>query len=103
MIRRPPRSTLFPYTTLFRSHEFGNVILGELSKDHLERFAQKICEHIQPPTMRHAHADFFNAAVRTSVENRVENHQERFSALKRKAFLPDVTRVQKGLERFGFE
>src|SRR3989442_3150054 len=26
MIRRPPRSTLFPYTTLFRSHEqFGEV------------------------------------------------------------------------------
>src|SRR3712207_6888809 len=23
MIRRPPRSTLFPYTTLFRSHEKG--------------------------------------------------------------------------------
>src|ERR1043165_100620 len=23
MIRRPPRSTLFPYTTLFRSHEMG--------------------------------------------------------------------------------
>src|SRR5438093_8157710 len=23
MIRRPPRSTLFPYTTLFRSHEQG--------------------------------------------------------------------------------
>src|SRR3712207_8281971 len=27
MIRRPPRSTLFPYTTLFRSH------LGELLAD----------------------------------------------------------------------
>src|SRR3989442_11258487 len=26
MIRRPPRSTLFPYTTLFRSHPFGLVI-----------------------------------------------------------------------------
>src|SRR3989449_2730129 len=28
MIRRPPRSTLFPYTTLFRSIEdaFGNVV-----------------------------------------------------------------------------
>src|SRR3989442_7000713 len=27
MIRRPPRSTLFPYTTLFRSaHELGRVI-----------------------------------------------------------------------------
>src|SRR2546422_7805364 len=24
MIRRPPRSTLFPYTTLFRSHLPGN-------------------------------------------------------------------------------
>src|SRR3712207_6999094 len=23
MIRRPPRSTLFPYTTLFRSDQFG--------------------------------------------------------------------------------
>src|SRR2546426_6493540 len=27
MIRRPPRSTLFPYTTLFRSHERGLVSL----------------------------------------------------------------------------
>src|SRR5256886_12046336 len=25
MIRRPPRSTLFPYTTLFRSREVGRV------------------------------------------------------------------------------
>src|SRR3712207_7798622 len=27
MIRRPPRSTLFPYTTLFRSHD---VVIGEV-------------------------------------------------------------------------
>src|SRR2546427_11677739 len=26
MIRRPPRSTLFPYTTLFRSHAFGRSL-----------------------------------------------------------------------------
>src|SRR2546426_8270842 len=25
MIRRPPRSTLFPYTTLFRSHDAGDL------------------------------------------------------------------------------
>src|SRR5687767_15223492 len=35
MIRRPPRSTLFPYTTLFRSLKgctaFWRVRLGELS------------------------------------------------------------------------
>src|SRR2546426_6681345 len=27
MIRRPPRSTLFPYTTLFRSHGHGSARL----------------------------------------------------------------------------
>src|SRR3989454_9304384 len=28
MIRRPPRSTLFPYTTLFRSHQISPPILA---------------------------------------------------------------------------
>src|SRR2546426_12280268 len=28
MIRRPPRSTLFPYTTLFRSQVVGKLALG---------------------------------------------------------------------------
>src|SRR5256885_17173746 len=37
MIRRPPRSTLFPYTTLFRSQEVGLHGVGEiglLGADH---------------------------------------------------------------------
>src|SRR3712207_8857078 len=29
MIRRPPRSTLFPYTTLFRSVEVGGVSFSQ--------------------------------------------------------------------------
>src|SRR3712207_7026724 len=29
MIRRPPRSTLFPYTTLFRSAEQGGGVAGD--------------------------------------------------------------------------
>src|SRR3712207_8458011 len=29
MIRRPPRSTLFPYTTLFRSHRTRRLDLGD--------------------------------------------------------------------------
>src|SRR3712207_8141598 len=34
MIRRPPRSTLFPYTTLFRSHAaLLRAVLGQ--SDHL--------------------------------------------------------------------
>src|SRR3989441_9396085 len=32
MIRRPPRSTLFPYTTLFRSHERRRVLLEPLPR-----------------------------------------------------------------------
>src|SRR3712207_7771410 len=32
MIRRPPRSTLFPYTTLFRSKDIGFDKIFELSK-----------------------------------------------------------------------
>src|SRR2546430_11909576 len=42
MIRRPPRSTLFPYTTLFRSHRRSNVaecreLLRLLRADRLRR------------------------------------------------------------------
>src|SRR3712207_8415550 len=37
MIRRPPRSTLFPYTTLFRSctpsGNFGNITAGLFAKE----------------------------------------------------------------------
>src|SRR5260221_2132543 len=40
MIRRPPRSTLFPYTTLFRSVQRRGVRLGMLgiaqADDHIE-------------------------------------------------------------------
>src|SRR2546428_4482811 len=37
MIRRPPRSTLFPYTTLFRSaaHEDANIIFGAVIDPHM--------------------------------------------------------------------
>src|SRR5690606_41963287 len=31
MLRRPPRSTLFPYTTLFRSHQSGFDPVGPAS------------------------------------------------------------------------
>src|SRR2546422_4655956 len=45
MIRRPPRSTLFPYTTLFRSDEFQDLnpaqyeILKRLAAPHRNFFA----------------------------------------------------------------
>src|SRR5688572_31220009 len=53
MIRRPPRSTLFPYTTLFRSLEGvrvpavtvslrstdGNVVIGQTTTDNIGQVA----------------------------------------------------------------
>src|SRR3712207_9069401 len=47
MIRRPPRSTLFPYTTLFRSwtygHELGRSSLGETFAGALETLVYDNC------------------------------------------------------------
>src|SRR3712207_8844174 len=37
MIRRPPRSTLFPYTTLFRSRSGGEISLREGSCERASR------------------------------------------------------------------
>src|SRR5690348_18076604 len=55
MIRRPPRSTLFPYTTLFRSDEGGEphlvedlqvgVVLGQLPHRHDVEVADRSEEH----------------------------------------------------------
>src|SRR5436305_4722542 len=38
MLRRPPRSTLFPYTTLFRSEQLDAVHAGQLhvAQGHVE-------------------------------------------------------------------
>src|SRR5947207_12696191 len=41
MIRRPPRSTLFPYTTLFRSFKHGYVPVELRNGESKEEFAQR--------------------------------------------------------------
>src|SRR5260370_28100746 len=40
MIRRPPRSTLFPYTTLFRSRRRGRCGSGAVRRGQPWRFLQ---------------------------------------------------------------
>src|SRR3712207_4975756 len=46
MIRRPPRSTLFPYTTLFRS--IGIVHWGELDDDETKRLREYFRDQVFP-------------------------------------------------------
>src|SRR5437588_3642836 len=70
MIRRPPRSTLFPYTTLFRSHFLvPAVLLGErvLSKN-AERHGTRSEEHTSE--LRHTVISYavFCLKKKTSVE-----------------------------------
>src|SRR5687767_15993597 len=61
MIRRPPRSTLFPYTTLFRSgpREHLRVLDRRLvaqrvavdqrvTLHHLQRLAMEVAGHVEP-------------------------------------------------------
>src|SRR2546430_10349630 len=41
MIRRPPRSTLFPYTTLFRSGSFA--VSGRMDPEFATAFSEERC------------------------------------------------------------
>src|SRR2546428_11902020 len=45
MIRRPPRSTLFPYTTLFRSVRYRRFRAPHLLGDLPERETELVDEH----------------------------------------------------------
>src|SRR5437870_13555663 len=51
MIRRPPRSTLFPYTTLFRSVARGQVLDLPVPRDHVRRHAIRAQEGGGHPDM----------------------------------------------------
>src|SRR2546426_4343605 len=44
MIRRPPRSTLFPYTTLFRSHRHRSAHRRSSLREEQEHRCKKFCE-----------------------------------------------------------
>src|SRR5437667_3955566 len=58
MIRRPPRSTLFPYTTLFRSEDAGGSIDVE-ERHHFARTAVTQADAVfvvGNPTMKGIHS-----------------------------------------------
>src|SRR2546422_4452510 len=64
MIRRPPRSTLFPYTTLFRSMNF--IV------DRQREFFDKGIEYLKPLTLREV-AEVIN--MHESTVSRVTNEK----------------------------
>src|SRR2546430_7220708 len=84
MIRRPPRSTLFPYTTLFRSHRsrqqsrrggeeprrrpHGRVHVGRRSEEHtseLQSQSNLVCRLLLEKKKRYSTARFRAVGKRT--------------------------------------
>src|SRR3712207_7073929 len=71
MIRRPPRSTLFPYTTLFRS---GVDVFHRLRADPTTRLVPVIFFTANEFTFRHALPDYHARGAALAVKPRSEEH-----------------------------
>src|SRR2546422_2736290 len=77
MIRRPPRSTLFPYTTLFRSHlnDLGKETPKVFNGKTGEVFAdQAIACHVSLPAGKTADVEIVNIFERSEGPDRSEEH-----------------------------
>src|SRR3712207_7022874 len=72
MIRRPPRSTLFPYTTLFRS---GRDVLAAHRREPLQ-LRGRVGLAVQEPARR-VHADHDGAQDALRVAPRVDQRRAR--------------------------
>src|SRR3712207_7003529 len=75
MIRRPPRSTLFPYTTLFRSGTSGAWVRGELREVN----DRGVVIHVRSEGQREAACVFYPwsnvQAIRISDEGPLEDRK----------------------------
>src|SRR2546428_544786 len=74
MIRRPPRSTLFPYTTLFRSHR--TTLVFAQSRRAAERIARDLNDRIADGRVA-AHHGSLSRRARLEAENRLKEGELR--------------------------
>src|SRR3712207_8735148 len=65
MIRRPPRSTLFPYTTLFRSHALGRAMINSDKDRDLPVLGGEGGGHVRAPHGIHRVRDDGAVVVRS--------------------------------------
>src|SRR3712207_7289404 len=63
MIRRPPRSTLFPYTTLFRSQRL-KLVVGQAAAEPL--VLEQPLGHPFQPRLRHSYSPVSRSEEHTS-------------------------------------
>src|SRR2546429_4547835 len=90
MIRRPPRSTLFPYTTLFRSHSalrpcFATAIRDPARQDYLETCGRGSMHgdlsRVGRNSEKHSDGHFRHAALRPCATRSEEHTSELQSRL----------------------
>src|SRR3989441_1403314 len=83
MIRRPPRSTLFPYTTLFRSKDGDGIPIEQRSPDEVKTVAGR---RIAPAAVA-ALNPAFDVTPARYVERGVQRSEEHTSELQSLAYL----------------
>src|SRR3712207_4580595 len=69
MIRRPPRSTLFPYTTLFRSMPFYGTIYGTGNAMLTGNAAQGLDVNVAMTTDRNTSFTYINGNVASAANS----------------------------------
>src|SRR2546429_5813289 len=80
MIRRPPRSTLFPYTTLFRSLSVNQSAATALGYDRNDLLGRNIREALLPE-FRAGFADYLEKLQREGIARSEEHTSELQSRL----------------------
>src|SRR3712207_7952390 len=77
MIRRPPRSTLFPYTTLFRSGACGDILDSMATDDELHLIGpDEIAFRLEltPPQLKIVHTALHSLLDDLGHDERSEEH-----------------------------
>src|SRR3989449_8399454 len=72
MIRRPPRSTLFPYTTLFRSPVPGELLEDRSPGEREAAFPRELVEHVADADVERLSEDAISTAG--EGDDRSEEH-----------------------------
>jgi hypothetical protein len=70
--------------------QFRSEGVLEFVENNAGRLLQEIGQHIQSPTVRHAHDDLQNAKAGATLKDRVEREHEGLTTLQGKSFLADI-------------
>src|SRR2546422_7602027 len=87
MIRRPPRSTLFPYTTLFRSSQIRTVQSFVQEAWEAARYGRRMAEVVQVAIRRSVVRGVFFAVITFATFGGMARSEEHTSELQSRLHL----------------